>query len=265
MENSFFASYRKGFDLTRFAHKIGVMAKKTEKPATGSSKGSSTGKKRNFIQNLKDSYTIVKRSFPWVTWAILGTLVVVIGANVVYMILTKSWIWGAITIVMLLILVPMAWLSLLISKAMLRQIERVKGSVGALSQIIRRSWVPETEPVAFNKEQDLVWRFVGPQGILLISEGPHSRVAKLLADETKKTARVASQVPIHTIECGFDDGQVRLEKVLKTAYKFPKALSRNEVPAVVKRLKALHRKDGLPIPKGIDPTKIRPNRRALYG
>lgn len=241
------------------------MAKKTDNTAARGAKGASAGKKRNFFQNLKDSYTVVKRSFPWITWAILGTLVAVLAANVTYMILTKSWIWGSITTVLLVILVPMMWLSLLISKAMLRQIERVKGSVGALPQIIRRSWVAESEPVAFNKEQDLVWRFVGPPGIVLISEGAHSRVTRLLADETKKTARVASQVPIHTIECGFEDDQVRLEKVLKTAYKLPKALSRNEIPAVVKRLKALHRKDGLPIPKGIDPTKIRPNRRALYG
>lgn len=241
------------------------MAKKTDKNAAGKATGAPSAKKRNILQNLKDSYTIVKRSFPWITWAILVTLVVAIGANAVYMILTKSWIWGAITTIMLIFLVPMVWLTMLLSKAMLRQIEHVKGSVGALSQVIRRSWVPGSEPVAVNKDQDLVWRFVGPQGILLVSEGPHSRVSKLLNDEVKKTTRVASQVPIHTIECGLEENQVRLEKVLKTAYKFPKVLSRNEIPAVVKRLKALHRIDGLPIPKGIDPMKMRPNRRALYG
>ncbi len=254
-----------GFKLMVKTHKIGLMAKKTDNTKAGGAKGAGAPKKRNIIQNLKDSYTIVHRSFPWVTWAILGTLLLTIGGNIVYMVLSKSWIWGAITTVLLLLLVPMLWLSLLLSKAMLRQIENVKGSVGALSQMIRRSWVAEPEPVAVNKDQDLVWRFVGPQGILLVSEGPHGRATRLLNDEVKKTSRVASQVPIHTIEAGTGAEQVRLEKVLKTAYKFPKALSRHEIPAVVKRLKALHRKDGLPIPKGIDPMKVRPNRRALYG
>lgn len=237
-----------------------AMAKKTETKS-----GGSPAKKRKLIQNLKDSYSITKRSFPWLTWAIIATLMVVLGLNVVYMALTKSWIWGGITSILLLLLVPMLWISLLLSKAMLRQIEHVTGSVGALSQILRRSWVAEQEPVAFNKEQDMVWRFVGPKGIVLVSEGPHNRVEKLLNDEVKKTTRVASQVPVRTIESGFGEGQVRLEKVLKEMYKFPKALSRSEIPAVQKRLKAIHRKEGLPIPKGIDPTRVRPNRRALYG
>lgn len=241
------------------------MAKKTDNNVSRRSQKNSAAKKRNFLQNLKDSYTIVKRSFPWVTWAIAATLLILIILNLVYMVITESWIAGSITMVMLILVVPLVWLTLLLSKAMLRQIEHVKGSVGALSQMIRRSWVPESEPVAVNKEQDLVWRFVGPQGVLLVSEGPHNRASKLLNDEVKKTARVAPQVQVHTIECGFDAEQVRLEKVLKVAYKFPKSLSRQEIPAVVKRLKALHRKEGLPIPKGVDPMKIRPNRRALYG
>lgn len=242
------------------------MAKKTKpsQKTAGTKAAPQQAKKRNFIQNLKDSYSIVKRSFPWVTWAIIGSLVAVEAFNVVYMILTKSWIMGGLTCVLLLFLVPLLWLSLLVSKAMLRQIEGVKGAVGSLSQIIRRSWVAEKEPVAFNKEQDMVWRFVGPKGVVLVSEGPHSRVARMLKDEEKKTTRVVQNVPVHTIESGTQEGQIRLEKVLKNIYKLPKALRRQEIPAVQKRLKAIHRKDGMPIPKGLDPLKARPNRRALY-
>ena len=238
------------------------MAKKNNTETAGGATGPA---KRNFLQNLKDSFTIVRRSYPWVTWAILGTLVVAEALAVWYMIASKSWVMGVITIILVLMLVPMLWISLLLSKSMLRQIEHVKGNVGALKQLLRRSWVAEDEPVAVNKDQDLVWRFVGPRGIFLVSEGPHSRVQKLLNDEVKKTTRVAAQVPVHTIESGTEEGQTRLEDVMKTMYKAPKALSRAEIPAVQKRLLAIHRNQGLPIPKGIDPYKVRPNRRALYG
>ncbi len=241
--------------------KIKAMAKKNN-TATG---GDPSGKKRNIFQNLKDSFTIVRRSFPWIVWAILATLVVAEALTVWYMIAGKHWIMGAITIVMVLMVVPMAWISAFLSRAMLRQIEGMKGCVGALRQLLRRSWFAEEEPVAVNKDQDLVWRFVGPRGIFLVSEGPHTRASKLLNDEMKKTTRVVAQVPVHAVECGAEEGQVRLEHVMKTMYKAPRALNRNEIPAVQKRLLAIHRNQGLPIPKGIDPYRVRPNRRALYG
>lgn len=262
MENFVNVQLRYGLPLRGKSPKIEGMAKNKNNDAAGTK---AAPKKRNIFQNLKDSFTIVKRSFPWVIWAILGTLVVAEALTVWYMVAGKHWIMGPITILLVLFLVPMTWISALLSKAMLRQIEGVKGCVGALRQLLRRSWTGEEEPVAVNKEQDMVWRFVGPRGIFLVSEGPHGRATRLLADETKKTTRVVAGVPVHTLECGMDEGQTRLENVMKTMYKAPKALKRNEIPAVQKRLLAIHRNQGLPIPKGIDPYNVRPNRRALYG
>ena len=249
-----------GLPLGQKSPKIKAMAKKNNVTESEAS-----GKKRNIFQNLKDSFTIVNRSFPWILWAILATLIVAEALTVWYMIAGKHWVMGAITIVMVLMVVPMAWISAFLSRAMLRQIEGMKGCVGALRQLLRRSWFAEEEPVAVNKDQDLVWRFVGPRGIFLVSEGPHTRVTKLLNDEVKKTTRVAAQVPVHAVECGAEEGQVRLEQVMKVMYKAPRALSKHEIPAVKKRLLAIHRNQGLPIPKGMDPYRVRPNRRALYG
>ena len=237
------------------------MAKKNDTPAKG---GTSAAPKRNFFRNVIDAYNITRRSFPWVPWAMLTSTIVLVGLNVWYMIWTESWIMGSITIVMLLFLVPMLWVSTLMSKAMLRQIEGMAGAVGALQQLIRRSWIADSQPVAFNKEQDMVWRFLGPKGIILVSEGPHSRVKKLLDDEVKKTTRVAAKVPVHVIESGTEDGQVRLENVMKTMYKYPRALNRTEVPQVRKRLAAITRNEGLPIPKGVDPMNFRANKKMLY-
>lgn len=219
--------------------------------------------KRRWYQNLKDSFTVVKRSFPWAPWAILGTTAAAVAVCLVIAAVTSSWISYSIMALMMVILVPLIWLSALIRKAMYRQIEHLKGCVGAAIRDIRRGWVATEEPVAFNRDQDMVWRLVGPPGVVLISEGPHHRAQKLLTEEKQKTARVVATVPVHTVECGLEEGQQRLEDVMRTIYKLPKAVSRAEIPQVTSRLRAIQAKTGMPIPKGIDPLRMRPDRRAM--
>lgn len=221
--------------------------------------------KRRWYHNIKDSYTIVKRTFPWVPWAMLVSTVILVGLCIFAAIYTGAWISWSFTALLTLFLVPMVWLSALLRKAMFRQVENVKGSVAAVVQQLRRSWIGEAEPVAFNREQDLVWRLAGPPGVVLVGEGKSSRLKKLLAEEKQKAARVVSNVPVHTIECGTEEGQVRLEKLPRKIYGLPKAIRASEVPALANRFKAIHASKGLPIPKGIDPNKVRPNKRALRG
>ena len=71
-------------------------------------------------------------------------------------------------------------------------------------------------------------------------------------------------VPVHIIQTGHDEGQVELAKLQGKLRGFKKILTKEEVPAVSNRLNALQ-SNALPIPKGIDPMKARPNRRAMRG
>ena len=66
------------------------------------------------------------------------------------------------------------------------------------------------------------------------------------------------------IETGRGEGQVELSKVAKTVQKLKKELTKQEVSAVDKRLQALG-SSKLPIPKGVDPFKARPDRKAMRG
>ncbi len=71
-------------------------------------------------------------------------------------------------------------------------------------------------------------------------------------------------VPLHTIQCGRGDGQTPLPKLPRTVMRLKPQLTKQEVSEVTKRLKAL---GGLraPIPKGIDPFRARPDRKAVRG
>ncbi|CNI09864.1 integral membrane protein [Mycobacterium tuberculosis] len=112
-----------------------------------------------------------------------------------------------------------------------------------------------------------MFRALGRPGIVLVTEGPHSRVNSLVNTEKKHLNRVAPGVPVHVIETGHDEGQVELKDVVKTMNKLPKALTQQEMQVVSGRLSTLNtmRNPMNGLPKGVDPMRARPDRRAMRG
>ncbi|MCS4484262.1 DUF4191 domain-containing protein [Gleimia sp. 6138-11-ORH1] len=225
--------------------------------------------KRRWYHNLLDAYKITKRSFPQLPWWLLLATVAVVGsvATLNYF-LGAHWILNLFFSLTFLFLTPTVILGWLVKKALYRQIDGHTGAVyGVISQI-RSGWTVEKQPIAANRQQDLVWRMFGRPGVVLLAEGPKSRVRELVERERKQIQRVVSNVPVHTIYVGHDEGQVPLEKVEKTLRKLPKSLRRDEVPLVVNRLQALSNvklQGGLP--HSVDPAKARAkvSRRAFRG
>lgn len=222
-------------------------------------------KKRRWYNNLADAYRISKRSYPWIGWLIAGLIVVFIALGVLFAAWGQSgWIIWPLMGLFTGLLAAMIVLSVLVRKAMYAQVEGTVGSVYAVLSQIRKGWIITDQPIAANREQDLVWRLVGRPGVVLITEGPTSRVTPLASAERKKIARMLHNVPVHVINVGSREGQVPLAKLDRTLNKLSKHLTAAEVPSVDARLRALTAKSA-PIPKGIDPMKARPNRRALRG
>ena len=93
-------------------------------------------------------------------------------------------------------------------RAAYQQIDGQPGAAAAVVQSIRGGNWAVTPAVAVNKSQDLITRVVGKPGVVLISEGPSSRVVPMLANERKRTARWLPDVPIYEIQVGNDEGQV---------------------------------------------------------
>lgn len=228
-------------------------------------KKSTPEKKRRWYNNLADAYKITSRTYHWIGWVMGGIAVVLIALSVLVAALTDhNYVLWAITGLMLALLADMSLLSLLVRRAMYAQIDGTVGSVYAVISQIKRGWIISEQPIAATRDQDLVWRLVGRPGVVLISEGPSSRAKGLLGQERRKIGRVAQNVPVTVIQVGHEDGQLPLAKLDRKLRKLKGVLTKEEVPAVAQRLNALQ-STAPPIPKGIDPTKARPNRRAMRG
>lgn len=241
------------------------MAKKDK--TSRSETGQSAPKKRRWYHNMIDAYKITKRTYPWISWVMPLLTVGVTGLFIWFA------IWQRMNIVILVlfavtlvILIPMLMLAALVKKAMYRQLSGTVGSVYAVVSQLKRGWITSSEPVAANRQQDLVWRLVGRPGVVLITEGPTGRVRDLVERERKMSQRVVMNVPVHVIHVGTADGQVPLEKLEGRLRRLPKSLHRKEVPEVANRIQAVaaHNRQG-GLPHGIDPQNAKISRRALRG
>lgn len=143
-------------------------------------------------------------------------------------------------------------------KAAYSQIAGQPGAVGAvLKSSLRRGWTASEMPVTVSpKTQDAVYRAVGRGGVALIGEGPRSRTQHMLDEQRKAVSRILPNVPINFVYVGPDADSTPLHKLPSKLNSFKTALRKPEVLAVSNRLNSLG-KNGLPIPKGMDPLKAR--------
>jgi len=145
-------------------------------------------------------------------------------------------------------------------RAAYSQINGQPGAVGAvLRSSLKRGWRGSEMPIAVNgKTHDAVYRAVGRGGVVLISEGPKSRIGRMLDDERRKINRVLPNVPITTLNVGPDADALPLHKVSRALTRIKPQLTKSEVLAIDNRLSSLP--TNMPIPKGVDPLKARPQR-----
>lgn len=108
-----------------------------------------------------------------------------------------------------------------------------------------------------------MFRAVGLPGVVLIGEGPTGRASKLLLNEKRKVNRLTPNVPVTLFRIGSGDANpktgeivVAPRDVVKRMRKLPKSLTKTEVTEVDRRLRALGAQRP-PIPKGIDPNRVR--------
>jgi hypothetical protein len=132
-----------------------------------------------------------------------------------------------------------------------------QGASGAvLSGALRRGWITSDQPIAVNpKTLDAVFRAIGRAGVVLVIEGPTARTQRLSDDERRKCVRLLPNVPVTVVNVGPDASSVPLTQLSKRIKKLPKVLTKAEVSVVSRRMSSLG--NDMPIPKGIDPNRIR--------
>lgn len=222
-------------------------------------------KRPGFFSQIKTLFKFTKDVFPWVPWLVIGLIVVGAGIGVLVGFLlppVQIWsiiLWG-ITGLMLGLLLALVLMTRLATKAMYRKLDGVPGGTGhAMNTGLGRAWTTSDEPVQINpKTQEAIYRAVGRGGIVLVGEGTASGLKALMKKEEGKAARLARGIPVHTFYVGHDEGQIVLGKLPKAIKSLPKAIDKPTRVAVVQRMASMSTGvASLPIPKGIDPTKVR--------
>ncbi len=219
------------------------------------------------IRQMVQVFRMTIREDPPSLWIMIGVFVLPILAGVAIGLLLSRDNW--LGLVLYIITGVMAGLLLLLI-ALGRLAERaaysqIEGQPGAVSAVIKNSlrggWTGNEIPVSVSpKTQDAVYRVVGRGGVALIGEGPVSRTQRMLDEQRRAIARVLPNVPIHQITVGPDAQSVRLHKLPGALRRLPRALRKPEVRAVANRLESLAKSTNLPIPKGIDPSRVRATR-----
>jgi hypothetical protein len=235
---------------------------KTEKPAKVKK-----AKKDGRLKQIAASYRMTKESDPKIGLILLGFFVVTafVAFAILWFAAPGSKIFAAIISIMFGILAALIIFGRRAQKAAFAQIEGKPGAAAAALSMLKRGW--KVDPaIAFNKNQDIVHRVIGPPGIVLIGEGNPNRLKTLLATERRKHERVASETKIHEVVCGDSEGAVPVNKLSRYVTKLGRDLKPAEMTDVLARIRALDaNRSAVPMPKGPVPTNMKGSRQGMRG
>ena len=215
------------------------------------------------LKQMWQVFQMTRRYDGTIVLYLLLALLAPIGAGVVLAVLFGAdnpvlWILYIVAGTLAGVLLVLIVLGRRAEKAAFSQIEGQPGAVGAvLKSSLRRSWTGNEIPINFNKTQDAVYRAVGRGGVALIGEGPRSRTQPMLEKERANVRRILPEVPVHLIYVDARDPEAtKLHRIVPTLQTYKRKLTKSEIQQVSNRLQSLG-KNGLPIPKGIDPQRVR--------
>jgi Domain of unknown function (DUF4191) len=224
-------------------------------------------KKDGRLKQMRLVYQMTRKTDRRIGLILLGVFLATaaVAFAVFYFLLPGGWVLTLATAVLIGVLCTLIVFGRRAQKAQYAEIEGRPGAAAAVLGQLRRGW--KVEPgIAFNRNQDLVHRVVGPPGIVLVGEGNQHRLKSLLATERRKHERVASETPIFEVVSGDGEGAVPVPKLSKHVTKLGRNIKPAEMTDVLQRLKALDaNRSNLPIPKGPVPTNLKGARQNMRG
>jgi hypothetical protein len=220
------------------------------------------GRIRQLWQAYKLTAKADKNFVPLGVLAFVGPLA--IGVVVILLFFMDSplsiFLWS-VSVLLFSVLTALGVLSRRAERAAFMRISGQPGAVAAvISSTLKRGYSTSEMPVAVDpKSRDAVYRAVGRAGVVLIAEGSSARLRQIVEDEKRKVSRAIPGVTVSVISVSEQPESVPLYALTKAIYKLKRTLSRAEISVVNKRLAGLGL--NIPIPKGIDPNRIRAGRR----
>ncbi len=236
--------------------------KKSKKNADGTKK---PGRLKQMFEVYKYTQEVDRTTLPWMLGAIAASIVV--GVVLTLLIFNSPW-YGIFMGLAVGVLIAMMILARKAERAAFGRIKGQSGAALAAMQSIRRGWNVDDEPVQIDpRSQKMLFRASGRSGIAIVAEDSSSVSMKLLEKERRNIRRVLQHdnVPVHQIVVGDGEGEVPLHKLPAYMQRMKKQLTKDEAAQVSKRLAALHRSIRQSVPKGVDPMRARPNRKAMRG
>lgn len=236
--------------------------KKTKRNADGTKK---PGRLKQMVEVFKYTQEIDRSTLPLMLVALVVSMLV--GVLLTMLIFDSPW-YGIFMGLAVGILVAMMILARKAERAAFSRIKGQPGAALAAMQSIRRGWNVDDEPVQIDpRSQKMLFRASGRAGIAIVAEDASSTSMKLLEKERRSIRRVLQHdnVPVHQIVVGDSGGEVPLHKLPTHMQRMKKQLTKDEAAQVTKRLNALQRSLRQSIPKGVDPMRARPNRKAMRG
>lgn len=207
------------------------------------------------LARIRETFTMARQVDPRIGWISLAVFLVALAVVVGVAALLGQTAAGVVVGIPLATLVTMIVFGRRVEHASYRYVEGKPGAAAGVLETMRRGWTV-TPAVAVTRDQDFVHRAVGRPGVVLVGEGNHGRVTRLLAQERKRHARVALDVPVHEVVVGDGEGEVPLRKLTKHVGKLEKKITPGQVTEVISRLRAL-RTQPVPVPKGPMPRNAR--------
>lgn len=177
-----------------------------------------------------------------------------------------QWIWGLIFGILLGASLALFIFTRRIKASTYKRYADQAGSGEVALSMLDKKKYSYTAAVGFNRNQDVVHRVVGPNGLLLVGDGNPTRLRSLLATEAKRHQQVLYGVDVQTVQVGDAEGQIPLDKLARHIEKMPKVLDKTQIAEVQSRLKALDSvRSRLSLPKGPLPTSAKGSRKAIRG
>lgn len=240
------------------------MAKKQKKPRE------TDPTKMGRRQQIVETYRMTRRVDPAVRWWLLGSFLIFggLGFALLYL-LPPRGVFGLVTAIISGLLIGLLAVVIVFGRraqhAAYAQMEGQLGGGARALTMLRRGWKLD-EMVAFNKQQDMVHRVIGPPGIVLVGEGNPNRLKQLMISERRKHERVVAEVPVHEVLVGDGEGQVPLTKLVKHVRKLGRNVKPAEMTDILHRLRALDaQRPKVPMPHGPMPTTMKGMRQNLRG
>jgi Domain of unknown function (DUF4191) len=205
------------------------------------------------IKQIRMLAGMLSRANPKALPIIIAAVIGVIALTVIVGLIIDQLLYALALGIPTAMLVGLIMFGQMTQRAQYAMIDGQPGAAAAVLQALRGNWTV-TPAVSGNRDLDVIHRVVGRPGVVLVSEGPASRVGKLLAAEKKRVARVAHEVPIYDLQSGGEADQVPISKLQRQLQKLPRNLNKQQVEELNNRLKALPQSMRMPkgpMPKGI--------------